>query len=64
MFTVGTLFQFENIHQSLLVYLYIRDLFCKYHVIVKQHTFQKTLYFILKSHYFGYGLLKNRLRHP
>ena len=32
---VDTLFQFENIHQILIVYLFIHDIFYKYHIIIK-----------------------------
>lgn len=35
---VETLFQFRNIHQSLIVYLLIYGLFYEYHAIIKQHT--------------------------
>ena len=43
-------FQFGNIHQNLIVYLFIYDLFYEYNVIVKQYTLQETSFFlILKS---------------
>ena len=35
-------------HQNLIVYLFIHDLFYKYNVIVKQHTLQETSFFIKK----------------
>ena len=35
---VGTLFQFGNVHQSLIDNLFIHGLFYKYHVIDKQYT--------------------------
>ena len=36
---VSTLFQFENIDQSLIVYLFIHSLFYEHHIIVKKtHT--------------------------
>ena len=31
-------FQFGNIHQNLIVYLFIRNLFYEYNVIIKQDT--------------------------
>ena len=47
-----TLFQFGNIHQSLVVYLFIHDILYEYHVIVKQYTLHEISYFILKSRLF------------
>ena len=50
---VDIMFQFENIHQNFIVYLFIHDLFYEYNIIVKQHTLQETSFFlILKSHLF------------
>ena len=35
---IDTLFQFGNLNQNLIIYLFIHDIFYKYQVIIKQYT--------------------------
>ena len=57
---VDTLFQFGNIYQSLIVYLFINCPFYKYYVIVKQHTFQGISSYILKNRLFWLWTIKKK----
>ena len=54
---VDTLFQFKNIHQSLIVYLFIHGFFYEYHVSIKQHTPKIIIFYFEKTVCFGHELL-------
>ena len=55
---VGTLFRFGNIHQSLIVYLFIHGFFINIMLLLSNIYLENIIF------YFGYGLLKNKPKHP